>query len=219
MAKAAGITAIGIAGVMLAIAALERKRMTPVGPNDPTPIPGEVPGVVSIARAEVNRWVGLNENSPAADAILKEYWASTGQAYPGPGVAWSGAFINWVVSNSDTPGALLQTAAHIYYARKAYANRGIAGLYGAFKSDELTIQPGDIIVSARSGGTLTFNDIVHGTDFIPTHGDIVVSRSGDSLRVVGGNVNDTVSERIVSASSPNIAAVLRLQNVSDTPSA
>jgi hypothetical protein len=197
---------------MLAIAALERKRMNTLRPDDPTPIPGDVPGVASIARAEVNRWVGLTENSPAAEPILKEYWASTGQPYPGPAVAWSGAFVNWVVSNSDTPHALLQSGAHIYYARKAYANRGLPGLYGAFKPDEVSIEPGDIIVSPRPGGSLTFNDIAHGTDFIPTHGDIVVGRSGNSLRVVGGNVNDTVSERVVDVSSPNIVAVLRLQH-------
>lgn len=207
--KRAGIAAFAVAGGMLAVAFWEGKkkvnRLDPVTPLDN-------PSVASIARSQVSRWMGLTEKSPGAEEILKEYWATTGQPYPGPDVAWSGAFINWVISQSDRAGSLLQSAAHIYYARKAYADRGVSGRYGAFQPNETTIEPGDIIVESRPGGNLSFGDIAHGTDFIPTHGDIVTERNGDTLKVVGGNVNDTVSERVVSASSPKIVAVLKYQS-------
>jgi|SRR6185295_1736973 len=217
--KKAGLLSVGIGGLMVAIGLFEsRKRNAPMTPIEPvTPLEGD--SVAIVARNELRRWAGLNERSPQAETILKEYWASTGQAYPGPDVAWSGAFVNWVIAHSDHPNSLLQSGAHIYYARKAYYDKGIAGRYGAFKPSEVEIEPGDIIVGSRPGGTLTFDDIAHGKDFIPTHGDIVTERTGETIKVIGGNVNDTVSERVVPVNSPHIVAVLRYQHEPNTPSA
>lgn len=215
MNRKAGIASGIVAAGMLAIAFFDgKKRMKP---EPLTPVDGN--SVSAVAAGEARRWIGLTEKSPTAEPFLREYWASTGQAYPGTDIAWSGAFVNWVIAHSDTPNSLLQTAAHIYYARKAYADRGISGRYGAFRPEEVTIEPGDIIVGARPGGLLTFEDIAHGTDFIPTHGDIVTERIGDTLRVVGGNVNDTVSDRLIPANSPHIIAVLKYQNEPHTTSA
>lgn len=201
-----GLLAIGLGAFMVAIGKLDGKKRS----EAVTPVDG-APPLVNVARAEAQRWVGLTEKSPEAESILSEYWASTGQAYPGPETAWSAAFINWAVTQADGPDALFKSGAHIYYARQAYRDRGVSGRYGAFRPSEVEIQPGDIIVSGRDGSGLTFDNLTNGGGFISAHADIVIDRVRDTLRVVGGNVNDTVNERAVNANSPNIVAVLRMQ--------
>lgn len=210
--------------VVGALAVLFGRKAAAAGPSstDSDPEQSEQPpssiaaptDVAQVARGEVERWKGLDEKSADAEPMLREYWQTTGQPYPGPETAWSAAFISWVVKHSNIPAALSPSGAHVYYARRAYLDRGKPGRYGAFRPDEVTaIAPGDIVVSRRQGSDeeLAFDDLTHSGAFIPAHGDVVVDAHGDALRLVGGNVNDTVSERSASAKSPNIVAVLRFQ--------
>lgn len=186
-----------------------------MAPKDVSLVP--LDSVVELARGEASLWEDFDESSPRGESRLRDYWAATGQPFPGTETPWSAAFVSWVVRHSNLPSrALVPSGGHIYYAREAYRNRGTVGRYGAFRPDELeAIEPGDIIVSKRPGAAeeLTFSDIEAPTaaPFVPAHGDVVVEANGKNLRVVGGNVQNAVTERNVSAASPNIVAVLRYQ--------
>lgn len=203
--------ALGAGGLLLFLLALSGKKKTPEIP----PVPSVGGGVAGVARGELLRWAGLTETSPAAEPLLRTYWAAAGQAYPGPGTAWSGAFVSWVVSQA-LPGALTPSGAHIYYARRAYLDRGVPGRYGAYRPMEVRVEPGDVLLRGRDE-PLAFSDLTQTTrDFIPTHADIVTEIFGNEARIVGGNVDNAVSERSVPlnggvVADPAVVAVLKYQ--------
>lgn len=215
--RAVLLFAASIAGIV-AIAGSARKRVMapPAAPTAAAPNSPPATTVAAVALGEVDRWKGLTEASPAADAILRDYWAATGQPYPGPSTAWSAAFISWVVAHSNVPNALAPSGGHVYYARQAYLDRGKPGRFGAFRLDEVSsIEPGDIVVSSRAADAgavpLIFADLQQPGPFVAAHGDVVVAANGSMLHLVGGNVDDGVTERAASATSPNLVAVLRYQ--------
>ena len=175
----------------------------------------------NVAERELRRWTGVTEHDPEALPILQEYWAATGQAYPGsPDIPWSGAFVAYVVRQSSTPNALLPSGAHIFYARQAYLDRGVPGTYGAYHPTEVHVAPGDIVVRKREGGDLTFSDIQTSGPVIPSHGDVVTAVGPTSARAIGGNMGprgySTVKSRLIPhnggvITDPAVVAVLRYQ--------
>lgn len=169
-----------------------------------------------VAEREARWWEGRTEDDPGTWDRLAEYWHAADQPFPGIDEPWSAAFISYTVGHSNRPDALEPSGAHIFYTRAAYWDRGVPGRYGAYRPDEVRVQRGDILVRGRSGVTLTWDDIVRGGDYIPTHGDIVTRVTPTSARIVGGNVGNAVKGRDIElvdgyALSPPYAAVLRLQ--------
>ena len=173
--------------------------------------------VASVASQAARLWQGLVESMPQALPLIKDYWAAAGLPFPGVGEPWSGAFVSWVVRQSSTPNAITPSGAHVYYARQAYLDRGRPGRYGAFRPEEVQVEPGDILIRSRAGAGAKFSDLQQsGGGFIPMHGDIVTSVSPFDMRVVGGNVDDSVKERMMAhaggvVSDPGVIAVLKLQ--------
>jgi hypothetical protein len=189
-------------------------------------IPGETSesfttnSVASAALKELEVWKGgLKETDPAAEAIIRGYWESTGQAFPPKGVeeSWSAAFISHVMKNSGVPNSLIPSGAHIFYSRQAFKDRGVPGRYGAFRPDEVQIEPGDIVVRGRPGGqSFSFEDLQKGGDFIPTHGDVVTDVTSNGATLVGGNIRNDVSTKSSTLSGgfikdPAVVAVLKFQ--------
>ena len=208
-----------VLGAVALAALLVRPSSTssPGGASSPRPPPpaGELDPVAVVAMAEADRWRGLVETDAAAAPLLRDYWAAAGQAYPGPDAPWSGAFVQWVIRQTR-PGALPVSAKHHTYAAAAARNVGSLGRYGAFDGATLTPAPGDIIIRGRGVPLMTWADVAEpaGRTF-DGHGDIVISRSGDSIAVVGGNVDQTVRLRTIALDAagraPGVVAVLRYQ--------
>ncbi len=202
-----------VGGVLLgALLLLDKKeRQGQRAPNAPA----------NVAERELRRWTGVTEHDPEALPILKEYWAATGQAYPGsPDIPWSGAFVSYVARQSSTPNALLLSGAHVYYARQAYLDRGVPGKYGAYHPTEVHVSPDDIVVRKRAGGDLTFSDLQTSGPMIPSHADVVTAVGPTAARAIGGNMGppgySTVKSRLIPhnggvITDPAVVAVLRYQ--------
>jgi hypothetical protein len=64
--------------------------------------------------------------------------------------------------------------------------------------------------------TASFSDLQRGGDYKPTHGDIVTAVLPGEIRVVGGNLDNSVKEKYVRHSGgvitdPAVVAVLKIQ--------
>jgi hypothetical protein len=168
---------------------------------------------ISKALQEKSRWEDLSENDREAAPLLDKYWASVGTRQP-PSVAWSAAFISYVMAQTQPDFPVSST--HIGYARGAYKNRGKSGLYTALPAST-PVKAGDIVIKTREGDVATFDDVKRETGFKKAHGDILVSvRNGEAIGV-GGNVGNRVNAVPIALNTdgtlkdPKYFAVLRQQ--------
>lgn len=203
-----GLTVDGIVGPVTEAALIRAGAAAPPGSVSPTnPPPGTVTppppagslrgNIVSVALQEWNRWGqgSKNENDPSLQAILKDYWVSgTGSDYGYTNsLAWSAAFISWVIKKAGGGNNFRYSGAHTTYTYYAKQNRiqNNASPFKAFRITEKRPEPGDIIVQNRGTSTFTYDNVQ--PDLSGTHGDIVVSVSGNSIQVIGGNLSNSVS--------------------------
>jgi hypothetical protein len=152
---------------------------------------------------------------PEALPLIRSYWEGAGLPFPGVSEPWSGAFISWTVRQA-APSALVPSGAHVFYARQAYRDKGVPGRYGAYRPNEVRVEPGDILLRGRAEEAPSFEDLRSGSRFIPMHADIVVEVAPASLVAVGGNLDNAVKERVIPhqggvVADPAVFAVLRLQ--------
>jgi hypothetical protein len=163
---------------------------------------------------ELEEWKNIDENSPEGINKLKKYWANVGQAYISPDIAWSGAFIYWVVSKGFSPDAIAKSAAHSIYAALGY-NKVNHGEYITLPPTT-SVEIGDIVITSRDEAPRSFEDIKPPVTFFPAHGDIVVGIDyiNKNVRVVGGNKRDKVAEDIVPLGPgytyPGAIAIMRI---------
>jgi hypothetical protein len=194
------------------------------------PVKGRLPkesttlvGPAAIAEQELERWVNLTESTPEGRRIIQEeYWEAVRPGYrPDPTtVAWSAAFISYV-ANKGAPGSLTPADGHSAYAAIAKNAEPGPGKYKAFRPEEVTIQPNDIVIRARGEGDQpTFEDL--DGSYFPSHGDVVTEVDGDSIRVIGGNLSQKVEARNYRldsegrlATGQTFFAVLRITGVPD----
>ena len=217
MNKALALAGAG-ALLLLLVSSMGERDAAIYPPVPRRPAPRSPAGV---AERELLRWQGLTEHDPAAAPILAQYWASVGQNVSDPDVPWSAAFISYTVKSSETPDALTPSGAHIYYARQAYLDRGVPGRYGAYRPEEVAVEPGDIVVRRRAGDSFSFSDLQQsGAGMIKTHGDIVTEVGPTTAQAIGGNMGgigvSTVKERSIPhnggvVTDPAVVAVLRYQ--------
>ena len=158
--------------------------------------------IVFQANAEADKWQPYSELDSETVGIVKQYWKEgvgldfTTEQILDPNFqstwAWSAAFVSWVVkaSGGDT-FPVHQTHAH--YIIETTSNRfSNAGDFKAFSTDEAKPDLADIVCKRRGSSDATYGD-VHAGDTL--HCDIVTSISGNTVTVVGGNINDKV-ERV-----------------------
>jgi hypothetical protein len=152
--------------------------------------------IVAIAKAEFERFHGINESDqPLRGRIADYYEAAGGSRSLDPTRdenAWSAAFVSFCVKQSGaTADQFRFSMLHSVYAKAAIAN-GEAGR-GVFRGHPVTDYApklGDIIHHNRSGGTISF-DFARAHDGYPSHAAIVVDfemRNGVRNAVtIGGN--------------------------------
>lgn len=186
----------------------------PGGRVPPAPPPGGAlaEALVRVANREFSRWrpgggAALTETSPAASPILREYYRDgvgatvtdaqmRSTAYQS-GHPWSAVFISYVVEKAGGGDRFSKSAAHQGYIRAARENRLRARVdnpFWAYRADEIAPQPGDIVCAARSNSGATYDNIGDSTHRA-THCDVVVERRPGSVRVIGGNVGNTVGAK------------------------
>lgn len=109
---------------------------------------------------------------------------------------WSAAFISWAVRKAGAGYEAFKFAAsHSVFVHDAIQARLLARLDRPFWGYRITQQTpalGDIVARNRSGNTYSFDFAESHSQYI-SHSDIVVEVRPGMIRVMGGNVGQTVS--------------------------
>jgi hypothetical protein len=171
------------------------------------------------AEGEEARFLGRLEDEEPCNGWIAEYWRIVGDAAGRPHYrhvdgrtvdehgdrwAWSAAFICagvWFATSGAAWFAHCEW--HSTYTRDAISRTFAGGTQPvrAFPIGAEPLRRGDIVVQWRTGIGDGGRDIpitwesAQRVDPFTSHGDIVVSTSGDAAEIVGGNLADTVMRR------------------------
>jgi hypothetical protein len=158
--------------------------------------------LVQVTRGEQDKWrengVLLKEcdDNPKVKELLNNYWDSVGTTLEkkgGCGVAWSAAFISYVVKNA---GAIEfpYSATHSTYISKSRENKNSGGSYSWYGYDaltkEATVEAGDLVCYTNGDNiNIKWDDIKAG---VGCHCDVVVEIDNQNkANTIGGNVSNT----------------------------
>ncbi|HWX62902.1 DUF2272 domain-containing protein [Bradyrhizobium sp.] len=152
--------------------------------------------VVAIAKAEFDRFHGINEgNQPLRGRIADYYEAAGGSRNLDPTLnenAWSAAFVSFCIKQSGaTADQFKFSMLHSVYVKAAIANADAGrGVFRGHPITDYAPKLGDLIHHNRSGGTLTF-EFAREHDGYPSHSAIVVDfEVSNGVRhavTIGGN--------------------------------
>jgi hypothetical protein len=209
-----------------------RPRPTLLFPPAPSPLPAFDSQafrqrIVRLANQELARWGNgrIKETDPKVRRVLQDYWRSgTGKIYGEDQLgdptfqkdhAWSAAFISWIMKTAGAGNAFKYSSAHATYTRSAKDNRlaNNNNPFKAYRIGELTPQVGDLVCKSRSASAATYDNIRPG---MKTHCDIVTEIRPRSIVTVGGNVNNSVAQKILRTDAngriaePNYFAIIRV---------
>jgi len=164
-----------------------------------------VPEVEALISSTIEQWVRFdkgrgNEASSPYYKYVGEMWKAIGESYDGRdrGVPWSAAFISFVVRNAGPAYAAFKFApSHSAFSHDAIQGRILKHTdrpFWGFRPREQRPEIGDIIHRNRGKGKCSFDYAENHSSFT-SHSDIVVEVTPQVVRVIGGNVGDTVSMR------------------------
>ena len=164
----------------------------------------------ALLRTTISEWLRFDKGRGDEKAepyfrFVGEMWQAIGENYDGRStyangrdVPWSAAFISFVVRRAGQKYANFKFAdAHSIYTNDAILARRTEQEnkpFWGFRPTEVAPQFGDIIVRNRGRNTYTFDYAENHAQFI-SHSDIVVEVMDRAIRVLGGNVSDSVSMR------------------------
>jgi flagellum-specific peptidoglycan hydrolase FlgJ len=183
--------------------------------------------IVRLANQELARWGNgtIHETDPRTRRALQDYWSTgTGTSYRENQLGdpafqkdhpWSAAFISWIMKTAGAGNTFRYNGFHSVYTRAAIDNRlaNNSNPFKAYRISELAPQVGDIVCKSRAGSGATYENI---TASMKTHCDIVTEARQSSIVTVGGNVNNSVAQKIVRTDAngriaePNYFAVIRV---------
>lgn len=121
-------------------------------------------------------------------------------------VAWSAAFISYVMTQAGVPDFAV-SARHFDYLAQAY--RGV-GAYRLGDPKAVSPQLGDMLCYVRGRDDMTgFADfseyLASAKKWLPAHCDIVVEKRADELWLIGGNVLNGVTLRKIATDDKGVA--------------
>ena len=132
---------------------------------------------------------------------VNAYWRAVGK----PGLdgmdcqsPWSAAFISWVMKGAGVPeGQFPPAIAHwVYLARSIEAASEPGRWFVPRRVMDYSPKPGDLVCASRGASRSSVRDgdiSASQLQGLSSHCDLVVSRSGRTLDVIGGNVRNSVS--------------------------
>lgn len=171
--------------------------------------------IARVALEQFSRWrpggaAALVETSPAASPILREYYrvgigatvtdADMRSTVYQDAHPWSAVFISYVMRTAGAGPAFAYSAAHQTYIRAARQNRlsgNTANPFWAFRATEIAPRLGDLVCASRLNSGATYDNIGD-PQYRATHCDVVVECQPGRIRVVGGNVSQTVGDKWLS---------------------
>jgi len=161
-------------------------------------------------RDKNNNWIkqGRKEYEDGFWQRVGDYWRQgVGKKYTGKDrdVAWSSAFISWVMMKS---GGLFgipftKSGSHSKYIRDYVKNRKEGKTnapFVAYRINEKPAEIGDLVCYSRESST----DMYDKTGSYKSHCDIVVAKRPNEIEVIGGNVNQSVSKRVLSTQNGRV---------------
>lgn len=168
--------------------------------------------VEALLRATIDEWLRFDkgrahEATDPYSSYIREMWAKLGEPYDGRSrdangdeVPWSAAFISWVVyrAGKATGGAYdnfkfsILHSVFVNNAIKARVTGRTDKPFWGYRITEKKPGLGDIIQRNRGNGNYSFSHAENHASYA-SHSDIVVEITPDVVRVMGGNVSDTVS--------------------------
>ena len=139
------------------------------------------------------------ECTPIYKDRVGEYWRKgTNKNLDGcdTSVPWSSAFISFVMKKSGAGDDFVYSAAHTNYIRQAMRNRkeNNNNPFKAYRLSEKPVKVGDLVCYSRQSG------VDYDTTWsYKSHCDVVtkVNKRQGTAEVIGGNVSDGVTKRIV----------------------
>lgn len=142
------------------------------------------------------------QRSGASDCLH----AARNPGYPGMGCrgfvvdsAWSAAFVSWVMQRAGLPG-FRHSASHFDYVRAARVSPA-SSPYTYMEPLATPPAVGDMLCYVRSGRVQGFRGlgaiIDSGANGLPMHCDVVVAAGAGKAYLIGGNLNQAVSMRVL----------------------
>ena len=112
---------------------------------------------------------------------------------------WSSAFISWIMGGVGRAFGVpfKETHRHSNYIQEYVQNRKQGNLnadYVAYRINEKPAEVGDLLCYARED---TEDDPYDRTTKYASHCDIVVSKTKDEIEVIGGNVGNSVTKKVL----------------------
>ena len=194
---------------------LNSSATTSTGSTTGTTSPGQgsasgfAADLASTTNSEYATYGGLHEcNSETMSRRIGVYWNALNRNLNRCNVTvpWSAAFISYMIRQAGAGTRFRYSGAHRLYIQDAFA--GGQGLYGSvLDAATATVKTGDLVCVGRGTKSgWSYADFVNWynkggnsyDDDVPAHCDIVVSASGNSITVIGGNLSDTVKRSTVS---------------------
>jgi hypothetical protein len=168
--------------------------------------------IARVAREQFRRWrpgggPALTETSAAAAPILREYYrvgvggtvtdAQLRSAAYQEDNPWSAVFVSYVMRTAGAGSGFRYARAHRTYiraARTARLRRDLTKPFWAFRATEIEPQIGDLVCASRGKRWATYDNIGDPETW-QTHCDVVTEVRPGEIRVIGGNVGQTVGEK------------------------
>lgn len=146
---------------------------------------------------------GFEANRGYAERV-GEYWRiGTGEKFDGTDKnAWSSAFISYIMKKAGAGNKFVYNSLHSKYITDSIANRKQGKTNEAFvgyKVNEIAPKVGDLVCYSRQGGI----DYDTTGDYF-SHCDLVVKKRKNEIEVIGGNVNNAVTKKILSTDNRGV---------------
>ena len=199
---------VGLASILIILALI--KRLTPYKKNIVKTATDEWArfGYQTIGKDGKYIKKGAKENENGYWQRVGDYWKQAlGKRYTGKDrdVAWSSAFISWVMLKS---GGLFsvpfrKSSSHSRYIREYVKNRkegNFKAPFVAYRLNEQPVEVGDLVCYSRESST----DMYDKTGSYKSHCDIVVKKRPNEIEVIGGNVNQSVSKKVLAIDNRGI---------------
>tara|TARA_R110000764_G_scaffold38187_2_gene84540 strand:- start:2254 stop:2925 length:672 start_codon:yes stop_codon:yes gene_type:complete len=173
---------------------------------------------VSIAKSEWQGWgeptIDINgnqiidggfESDKGFSERVGRYWKEgTGQNLVGSDreVPWSATFISWIMKKAGAGSKFVYNPSHSKYITDSIANRKSGNSkepFVGYRINEIAPKVGDLVCYARQDG-VGYDT----TGSYKSHCDIVVSTKGNQIEVIGGNVNQAVTKKILKTDSKGL---------------
>jgi hypothetical protein len=173
----------------------------------PAPLPEDKPERMEGLWQRVGEywWTGQEPDAPEVSWTGKH--DETGTIFPAnedSNYAWSAAFISYVMRVAGASSRFPYAASHATYINLAAANASPGLQAEPIQAYAPTL--GDLICTGRGrAASMRFTDLPTQNPF-PSHCDIVVGVAPGTLTVIGGNVDDAVTEKHIPVSTNGMLA-------------